>query len=223
MYLLRTFTTPVSVAASCLALLLFGASCSSAYYSAMEQIGYHKRDLLVSRVEDATATQDEAKEQFKSALDRFGSVVQFEGGTLQDKYETLQDEFSESESVADKLRKRIESVEDVAEALFEEWEDELGQYSNAQLRRNSERSLQETRRRYKPMISAMRQVERKMDPVLDAFRDQVLFLKHNLNARAISSLKDEFHTVESDIEALVLDMEASIREAEAFIATLGKG
>ena len=200
--------------------LCSSTGCSSAYYSTMEKFGYHKRDLLVSRVEDASESQGEAKEQFKSALERFNSVVRYEGGDLQSKYETLQAEFDQSEAAAKDVRKRIDSVENVAEALFDEWEDELRQYSNAQLKRSSERSLEDTRRRYKPMISAMRKVERKMDPVLGAFRDQVLFLKHNLNARAIASLKSEFQSVESDIASLVQDMEASIRESQAFVKTL---
>lgn len=50
-----------------------------------------------------------------------------------------------------------------------------------------------------------------------AFRDRVLYLKHNLNARAIASLRADRAKVEADIGALVADMNRSIREADAFI------
>lgn len=50
-----------------------------------------------------------------------------------------------------------------------------------------------------------------------AFYDQVLFLKHNLNARAIASLKGNVASIESDIAVLIREMEASIREANRFI------
>jgi hypothetical protein len=67
----------------------------------------------------------------------------------------------------------------------------------------------------------MKAAEAKMDPVLAAFKDQVLFLKHNLNARAIASLQDTVGRVESDVQRLVAEMEASINEANTFIQQMG--
>ena len=66
----------------------------------------------------------------------------------------------------------------------------------------------------------MKRAESKIDPVLLAFRDQVLFLKHNLNAQAIASLHDELASVEADIALLIKEMEASITEADAFIKAM---
>ena len=45
-------------------------ACQSAYYGAAEQMGYHKRDILVDRVEDSRDAQQEAEEQFQSALEQ---------------------------------------------------------------------------------------------------------------------------------------------------------
>src|SRR5439155_19807226 len=45
-------------------------SCQTAYYAAMETLGYPKRDLLVSRVQQARDSQQAAKEQLQSALER---------------------------------------------------------------------------------------------------------------------------------------------------------
>lgn len=203
-----------------LVVTVLGSGCQSAYYSALERVGYHKRDLLVSRVEAARDSQTEAKEQFASALEQFSAVVNFKGGELEERYEKLDAELQESEERAAEVRKRIDAVDDVAEALFDEWQDELGQYGNDALREQSKQQLERTRARYRPMIEAMRRAEKKMDPVLGAFRDQVLFLKHNLNAKAVASLKGELASVETDIAALVRDMEKSIAEADSFIRTL---
>ena len=198
------------------------SACASTYYATMEQLGIHKRDILVDRVEEARDAQMESKDQFKSALDRFSTVLGFEGGDLEEKYEQLNDEYEESESKAEAVRERIAKVEDVAEALFEEWEDELSQYTSQSMQRSSERKLNQTRSEYKKLITAMKRAEAKMDPVLGAFRDQVLFLKHNLNARAISSLKEELVSVRSDISILIKEMENSIGEADAFIKSLSE-
>ena len=196
--------------------------CSSAYYGTMEKLGYHKRDLMVNRVESARDAQEEAKEEFESALEKFSSVLQFDGDKLEDKYNQLQSAYDRSNARAESVRERIESVEDVAEALFAEWEEELGQYANANLRRSSARKLSQTKRQYSQLITAMKRAERKMEPVLTAFHDQVLFLKHNLNAKAIASLQTELGSVEAEVNALIRDMEASIKEADAFINAMAR-
>jgi gas vesicle protein len=183
----------------------------------MEKLGYQKRELLVARVKDARQSQEEAKEQFQSALERFSAVLNFKGGELQEKYDKLKAELDGSESNATAVRERIDDVEDVADALFDEWQSELDQYSDDNLRRASKNKLDDTRRRYKQLISAMKRAERKLDPVLSVFRDQVLFLKHNLNAQAIASLQDERVSIETDVASLISEIEASIREADAFI------
>ena len=197
-------------------------SCQTAYYGAMEKLGYHKRDLLVSDVEKARDAQQEAKEQFQSALEKFSSVLNFQGGDLQEKYETLNAEYQRSETRAKAVHDRIDSVEDVSEALFEEWEAELNEYSNANLRRTSQQKLEKTRKQYDHLIKAMKRAETKMEPVIAAFKDQVLFLKHNLNAQAIASLKNELVAVEGDISSLIKEMETSIKEADTFIAAMTK-
>ncbi len=219
MHITRYSTTKTGLLLAALIFILSG--CQSAYYASLEKVGYHKRDILVERVGKARDAQQEGKEQFKSALEKFSSVLNFKGGALEDKYKQLNNEYEDSEEAADEVRNRIDAVESVAEALFEEWGKELDQYTNASLKRDSREKLRNTRNRYKKLITAMRRAEKKMDPVLKAFKDQVLYLKHNLNAKAIMSLQKELRSVESNIAALVKDMEKSIREADTFIREAG--
>ena len=200
--------------------LLGLAGCQSAYYAAMEKVGVHKRDILVDRVEEARDSQQEAKEQFQSALERYRSVVQVKGGELEARYEALNKEYLASESSAKEVRERIEAVEDVAEALFEEWEGELKLYSNASLRKASAAELKRTRAQYKTLLERMRAAERRIEPVLSVLRDQVLFLKHNLNARAISALQGEYRTLQGNVDQLLRDMQRAIDEADTFVRNL---
>lgn len=199
------------------AMLLTAAGCQKVYYGTMEKFGVHKRDILVDRVEDARDAQNEAKEQFVSALEEFSSVVNFQGGDLEQKYNKLKSEYDKSQAHANAVHERIDDVKRVSQALFKEWQKELDQYSNETLRRSSEQTMRQTHSRYEQMIEAMENAESRIEPVLTAFGDQVLFLKHNLNARAVASLQDELVSVENDIAALVRQMENSINEANAFI------
>ncbi len=203
--------------------VLLHCGCDTVYYGTMEALGRHKREILVERVSDARDSQSEAKEQFTSALDEFSTVLNFEGGELEEKYDKLNSEFKLSAEKAAVVRKRIWQVKDVAKALFKEWGQELDEYTSQRLRRSSERKLKRTQQRYEQLISAMERAEEKIGPVLDAFRDQVLFLKHNLNAQAIASLQEELGTIENNIASLVAEMERSIEEADEFVKAMTEG
>ena len=70
------------------------------------------------------------------------------------------------------------------------------------------------------VITAMEKAEKRVDPVLQPLRDRVLFLKHNLNASAIGALDKELVALRTNVDALVVDLESSIAEAETFIAQM---
>ncbi|MBT3563530.1 MAG: DUF2959 domain-containing protein [Gammaproteobacteria bacterium] len=198
-------------------------ACETVVYDALEKVGYHKRDILIDRIDAAQASQTEGQEQFKSALEQFKSVINFDGGDLEVTYDQLNDEYEASVDAADEIHERIDSVKNVADALFDEWQEELEQYSNASLRRDSERQLKDTRRRYSKVLGAMRRAEKAIDPVLASLKDNTLYLKHNLNARAIASLKNELGTVDNDVNALLTAMQQAINESNAFIDELRGG
>lgn len=202
--------------------LVMLCGCSGVYYNTMEKLGYAKRDMLVDRVQEARDAQEEAKQQFQSALEQFTAVTNFQGGDLEKMYSKLKGELDRSESKAQAVTKRINDVESVGEALFKEWESELDQYSSPDLRRLSEDKLRQTRLRYARVVAAMRSAEMKIGPVLTAFRDQVLFLKHNLNAQALASLQNELVSIETNVAGLIREMEASIAEANAFIEAMSR-
>lgn len=206
----------------CAGMLLL-AGCESAYYGAWEKLGVHKRDILVDRIEDTQKAQENTQEQFQDALEKYRSVVNFDGGNLEKLYSQLKGEFEDSEAAAAKITSRINSVENVAEDLFDEWETELGSYTSDRLRRDSAAKLRDTRGQYKRLLATMRRAEKSVQPVLNTLRDQTLYLKHNLNARAIDSLKGELKNIDSDVGYLIKQMQTSIDQANEFINRIKKG
>ncbi|UWZ78102.1 DUF2959 domain-containing protein [Geoalkalibacter halelectricus] len=203
-------------------LLLAGllAGCGSMYYATMEKMGIHKRDIMVDRVKAARDSQEDAKQQFLTTMEQFRSVVHFEGGELQKSYDRLSATLQESEAKANEVSRRIRAVEHVSEALFKEWREEIKQYDSDALRRSSQRQYDTTRQRYTELMAAMKKAEARLEPALIPLRDQVLFLKHNLNAAAIAGLKNEVVMVESNVDVLVRSIEQAIAQADAFIASL---
>jgi hypothetical protein len=205
-----------------LSLMLMLSGCQSAYYSAMEKVGVHKRDILIDRVEETKDSQQESQEEFQSALERLTTLINFDGGELQDAYNQLNDDYESSLQAANEVSSNINKVEDVAEALFDEWNDELEQYKSASLKRESSKKLAATQRQFDQLLRSMRSAESKMEPVLSSLKDNVLYLKHNLNAQAVAAIKGEFTNLKRDIQLLMNDMNKSIEDSNKFIEQMNK-
>lgn len=194
--------------------------CSSTMIAVKEKFGYAKREQLADKVAATRDDQQEAKQQFESALAEFIAVTGATDKDLEAKYSKLKKEYDRAEGKADDVRSRIKETDRVADALFKEWQTELNQYSDANLRATSERQLADTQSRYGQLIGAMKTAASKMDPVLGKFKDQVLFLKHNLNAQAVAALSNNVAGIQSDVSQLIREMETSIAEADAFISQM---
>ena len=205
-------------------LLLFPAlvlaSCNSIYYAAWEKLGWEKRDLLVSAVKSARGEQKEAGEEFQDALTQLQKLTGYRGGNLESAYNKFKGEYEDCESQAASVRSEIRKVDEVARDLFREWEREIRQYENASLAADSRAKLAETRSRFEQLSASLHAAESSMDPVLRQFRDQVLYLKHNLNAAAIGSLRGKADMIQGDIQRLLAQMNRSIAEADRFIQTM---
>jgi len=216
-----TKEVPMKIRLIVLPAIILGLSgCSTMYYGTMEKLGVHKRDIMVDCVKAARDTQNEAKQQFLTAMEQFKNVINFQGGDLEKEYNKLNATLKKSESKAADVRKRISAVEDVSDALFKEWRAEIKRYTSDTLRKSSQRKYDITKKKYTELIEAMKRAEGKLEPALAPLRDQVLFMKHNLNARAIAGLNDELISVQTNVDKLIRDMESAIAQADSFIAAL---
>jgi len=203
-----------------LAVCLAGAGCRSTYYAMWEGLGKEKRDLLKDQVEEAKEDQQQASEQFKDALTRLKELYGVDGGDLERAYNKLSGDYDKCDARAAQVQDRIERMETIAADLFREWEEEIETYSSANLKAGSQERLTETKVKYRALAAAMKKAESGMAPVLVQLKDQVLYLKHNLNAQAIGALRGEVVDIEKEIASLIQDMNQSIAEADAFIQTL---
>ncbi len=191
--------------------------CASVQYSALEKVGIHKRDILVDRVEDARDAQAETREQLVTAYEELSELVGYEGGELEKKYERLSKEVDRSRDATEDLDEHLADIDRVSEDLFDEWESELDLYSSAALKADQEQKLKLARRQFLKMRDRMQTARNRVDPVMAVLTDNVLFLKHSLNAQALAALRGQTAVLEGQVDALIRDMQVAIDEADAFI------
>ena len=208
----------VSLSLIVFALLLSG--CQSTYYKAMSTLGKEKRDILVSRIKDAKKDQDQTKQKLQTTMESFQALTGFKGGSLEKSYKRLNSDYESAASQSSKLHDKIQSIDQVSNDLFKEWQGEINAMDNGKLKSQDTVMLRNAKTRQATYMRAMHRTEDQIEPVLKAFHDQVLFLKHNLNARAIGSLKNTSAGLQSDVAGLVQSIDASSQEADKLISSL---
>jgi Protein of unknown function (DUF2959) len=201
-------------------LALFSAGCNSAYYRTMQTLGKEKRDILVQRVKDAKKDQDQTKKQLQTTMESFQALTGFQGGSLEKSYKRLNSDYDSANSQANKLHDKVQSIDQVSNDLFKEWSGEIAAMGNAKLKAQDTVMLRDAKTRQATYMRAMRRTEDQIAPVLKAFRDQVLFLKHNLNSRAIGSLKGTTVALQGNVADLIQSIDASSQEADKLISSL---
>jgi DNA-binding transcriptional regulator YbjK len=200
-----------------LLLALLCTSCSTVYYNFWEFLGQEKRELLQSELENITEDQSDAKDEFADTLSKIRSEYSYKEGKLEKTYDELSTDYNSLNDNAKSLSKRIEKAQEIASDLFSEWKSEAKKITNTKFRKDSLSKRVITMTKFKLTVKAIKNVESKMKKVLVKLNDRVLFLKHNLNAKAIGKVKIELMNIEGDIIALIKQINESNEQANSFI------
>lgn len=204
----------------CIALGAFLTGCTTMYYSFWETLGREKRDLLKSNVESAKSDQADVQEEFEDALTHIKRAYGMDGGKLEGVYKQIKSDHEDAVAKSKALSQRIEKIDSIGRDLFEEWAAEIKKISNPRYRQSSDAKLKASKQQFAGLMASLRTSEKKIPPVLKKLEDQVLFLKHNLNAMALGAFKAESQSIEKDIKALTVEMKKSIQASEDFAKTL---
>lgn len=196
---------------------MFLSSCSTIYYNFWETFGQDKRDLLKSEIEDSNEDQEKIKEEFSNTLEKIKSKYGFDGGELERTYDFLSSRYEDAVKRQTQLKERINNIEEIGNDLFKEWKREALEIKNAKYRRSSLAKLSRTKTQFSKLRADLGKTEKKLEQVMQKFKDQVYFLKHNLNAKAIGSLKVEFKEIEAGINQLIRNIEDSRSTNKVFI------
>lgn len=200
--------------------LVFFSGCQGFYYSTMETLGSHKRDILVDRVKDCADRMDKAKQEFQALNTKLEKITKADISKVDSLYKELNSQSKKCHSKAIDLDRRVNNIRTVGKDLFREWEEELEEYHNETFRRSSEKRMEERRRKYLETVHLLKSAQKYSEPALSSASDYVLFLKHNLNAQALNSLDNEIDTVQQKIKFLVEKMELATDNARNFLVEM---
>ena len=185
-----------------IAALLLLQGCSQIYYSTWEMLGKQKRDLLRDNVEELSSDQKEVQEEVEDALTRLRTLYGSPPEKLTQVYDDLKSDY------------------DSANDLFSEWDAEIGRLKTPKYKQDSRHKLLQTKQKYAKLETSVRKAEKGLTPVLAALEEQVIYLKHNLNAQALGGIQGELRSIESEIKTLSTALQTSLKESQSFVNTL---
>lgn len=190
---------------------------SSVKDNALETVGVKtKHDLLAERVQEIIALQEEAKQHIEVAFDAL-SNVSGDANAIEIQLDEIADTYESGEGVTQDLKKQIEAVNDIANALFREWRSELRQYTNKNLRKKSAENLSDTKKQYVAVYLSMQTAYKSIEPLLGLMHDNRLYLKHNRTEKALEGFQSEVEAVGNDMASIIKNIEGSIQQSEAFV------
>lgn len=208
---------PLLTLLSCfLALPVLGAAvgCSTSGKAA----GIKQVDDLLGRIERVHLECELARERAKATMDGLRSVV------LLDKTEDVVAIFASlelairaSEDQGYKLRAAIGPMKASAEAVFERWTQDLGEFSSVDMRRRSTERMDETRARYDQIVATAGPAVTSYEVFNAGLRDLALFLGHDLNTGALQSIGPEVEVIADDALALNDKLQACLAACREYV------
>lgn len=183
---------------------------------ALVQVGAkNKHDLLLERLQETVALQEETKQYVLDAYDVLSGVSD-DATELDDQIDALTETYAQSDDVAKNLKKQMKAVDRLAKGLFIEWRRELRQYDNKNLRAKSAENLKNTKQQYQTLHAAMKKSYQSVEPLLSLLHDNQLYLKHNRSVAAMQGFQQEVESAGNHMDSMIEDIELSIEESEAF-------
>lgn len=207
-------TTPRTLA-SALSIWLLATACAgtSERSESIEQV-----DELLRRIERVQAESAVAKESAHSALNELCTLVSpgFKGDAAMAfaKFVAASDA---SEEQGETLRDSVEPMRDAADALFRRWTKDMEAFGNSRMRQRSQTRLDETRTSYQSIVGASQAAQIALDAFHDDLRDHATFLRHDLNANSVASLRGDVRQLREQIEGLDMRFDATVAAARAYV------
>ncbi len=202
-------------------LLLMAGACKASSYTSFLKFGHDDQKIeLLEATQEAHEEQLETHEQFISALNLFNRLTRLDSEDLEDLYEDFADAVEECDEQAQDWQSRVLNLRMRGESLFAEWSAQLESFTRADLREKSASMLEDARARHARLIVSLEGTYASMEPVNMSLRDYVLFFRHNLNPRAITTLSDTYEGFVDEVLELTSQMEASRFETEAYLEAL---
>lgn len=175
---------------------------------------------LVAQMAQTREALQTAGEQFQATREQVTQLATCEGGDLQTMHAATITEHDNAVQAAVAMGSAIDTLEQTANTLFQQWQIETAVLTDTRLKAANEAKMTQTWQSYQELLQLMQQSDTQADTVLAALNTTVVSLQDNLNASTVAARQGELEAVANDIGALVQQINSTIVHSDAFSASL---
>jgi len=171
---------------------------------------------LVSWIDRVYVEAEMSKEAAHAALDGLDVIVEADYADPVVAYQEFVDSIEASEKQAESLRDVYEPMQDAAEKLFKQWSKDLEEFSSLSMRQRSQSRLLKTRQRYDMIVAAVEPALMSYDQLNQSLRDHALFLGHDLNPEAVTTIEADAEELGKQVEALDAQFDTCLEASQTY-------
>jgi cell division septum initiation protein DivIVA len=177
---------------------------------ALAQQGFRQTDRLMSRAENSARAIEDTKGELQRTLEAYNSMFDGSAKNPRRAYQISLRGVERSEKRVGDIQKRLNEMQIEADKYFADWTTSLDAIINQDLRRRSEARRDETRAGYDNIHQAALKAVAEYETFIGNFRDQLMFLGHDLNPSSISSLKEDAGKLNGEAAQLFSEADGSL-------------
>ncbi len=182
--------------------------------------GVKKTDNLIKKAEGLVKATTSAREQIGKTLDTYNSIWADDTKDVKKVYKSVEGEMKKTEEKREDVKKQLDEMKVEADAYFASWKASLAKISNADLRKQSEARMGETKAKFDGIHGSIAEARQAYEPFITSVKDQYTYLGHDLNPSGIASLKPERDKLNVTAKELFGKIDASTKKATEYINSI---
>jgi hypothetical protein len=213
----RPFDRAVSVG---FALALSTAAAGLFPAAAAAQGGPEETAKFLKTVDATNRGIREARDQVQKTIGVYNSIIELTAKDTKGAYKDLGKQTADCEKKVADLGPRVDEMKAGALSYFDAWKAATAAITDPDLRKRAEKRLADSQARYDDIAAAGRDARSRFDSLMTEIRDQSVFLGHDLNPSAISSLKPDAAKLNDHGKAALAKIDAVAKLYDDYAASM---
>jgi uncharacterized protein YoxC len=174
------------------------------------------------QAESLSKSADNAKKQVSGVVEHLGKMLQGYNSIIDGKaknpqsaYKKLTGDLKSTEKMLQGAQKSLQALNKEAGKFFTDWEKDLGDFSNEDLKQKSMARLEKSKGEYEALGKALGQAGEAFGPLVQNLNDQILFLGRDLSPEAIEDLQGEAEALNEQAKDVTEGVKTLVASADA--------
>jgi hypothetical protein len=193
---------------------------AAALITGCKSTGYQQADKTGSGLADFRTEIVNGKKAVDSTLSALDQIATSANTNPRQAFERYAKEVANLDSIANKARKRGQEMKDQGQAYFAQWEQQLSQVKDENIRKLAQDRKAKLQESFDKIREYTEPLKEQFDPWMSSLKDLQSYLSNDLTVTGVAAAKKPFAKAKSDGLKVQKSMDKLIEELNELAATL---